>query len=69
MKEVIELLPKTEEILSAEEFLSLVSNKKNFDNVSSVDFQLDENKPDDFGSFKVTYKDPIYGESECLMEM
>lgn len=69
MKKVIELLPKTEEILSAEEFLSLSSNKENFGNVSSVDFQLDEDEPNDFGSFKVTYKDPIYGEPEYLMEM
>lgn len=69
MSNEFELLPKKEELLSAEDFLALASNQNDFENVSTVDFQLNDKDPKDFGAFKVTYQDPIYGDPEWLMEM
>lgn len=69
MSNEFELFPKKEELLSAEDFLALASDQHAFENVNTVDFQLNDKDPKDFGAFKVTYQDPIYGDPEWLMEM
>lgn len=64
-----EFVPKTEEKLTPEEFLNLTKNNPDFTNIKSVEFFIDGDNPKDFGSFKVSYEDPVFEVDECMMEM
>lgn len=64
-----EILPKNEEkILSAEEFCQLSKNPDVISKIKSVDFSIDDD-PNDFGTFKVTYKNPFDEDNEWLNQM
>lgn len=64
-----EILPKNEEkILSAEEFCELSKNPDAISKIKSVDFTIDDD-PNDFGAFKVTYKNPFDEDNEWLNQM
>lgn len=57
-KGIFEMVPIDEELVSPRELLTIIEEKNS--EIKSIKFQLPDTDSDDFGQFKVQWKNPRY---------